>query len=111
VRHTEGGGAVPARLGRPGKEGDREMDLTGAPWRKSSYSGGNGGTCVEIAVVPGSKEGSDYVITMRDSKDPDGPVLTFTPDEWKAFTLGVQDGEFDVAEDGAGAGPDDSAGN
>ena len=75
------------------------MDLTGAPWRKSSYSGGNGGTCVEVAVVPGSKEGSDYVITMRDSKDPDGPVLTFTPDEWKAFTLGVQDGEFDVEDD------------
>ena len=75
------------------------MDLTGAPWRKSSYSGGNGGACVEVTVVPGSKEGSDYVITMRDSKDPDGPVLTFTPDEWKAFTLGVQDGEFDVEDD------------
>ena len=75
------------------------MDLTGAPWRKSSHSGGNGGACVEVAVVPGSKEGSDYVITMRDSKDPDGPVLTFTPDEWKAFTLGVQDGEFDVEDD------------
>ena len=83
------------------------MDLTGAPWRKSPYSGGNGGACVEVAVVPGSKEGSDYVITMRDSKDPDGPVLTFTPDEWKAFTLGVQDGEFDVGEDGA---EEDSAG-
>ena len=76
------------------------MDLTGAPSRRdSSYSGGNGGACVEVAVVPGSKEGSDYVITMRDSKDPDGPVLTFTPDEWKAFTLGVQDGEFDVEDD------------
>ena len=68
------------------------MDLSGAPWRKSSYSSANGGACVEVAVVPGSKEGSDYVITMRDSKDPDGPVLTFTPDEWRAFTLGVQDG-------------------
>ena len=79
------------------------MDLTGAPWRKSSYSGGNGGACVEVAVVPGSKEGSDYVITMRDSKDPDGPVLTFTPDEWKAFTLGVQDGEFDVEDDSPAA--------
>jgi hypothetical protein len=78
------------------------MDLTGAPWRKSSCSGGNGGACVEVAVVPGSKEGSDYVITMRDSKDPDGPVLTFTPDEWKAFTLGVQDGEFDVGDESAG---------
>jgi hypothetical protein len=54
------------------------MDLTGATWRKSSYSGGNGGACVEIKVGPGSKAGSDYVITMRDSKDPSGPVLIFT---------------------------------
>ena len=98
------------RLGRPGEEGDREMDLTGAPWRKSSHSGGNGGACVEVAVVPGSKEGSDYVITMRDSKDPDGPVLTFTPDEWKAFTLGVQDGEFDVEDDNPEVKSSDSAG-
>jgi Domain of unknown function (DUF397) len=86
------------------------MDLTGAPWRKSSYSGGNGGACVEVAVVPGSKEGSDYVITMRDSKDPGGPVLTFTPDEWKAFTLGVQDGEFDVEDDSPEASAPDNAG-
>jgi hypothetical protein len=51
---------------------------------------------VEIAFVPGSKEGSDHVIAMRDSKRPDGPVLIFTPAEWEAFTLGVQDGEFDL---------------
>ena len=74
-----------------------QMDLTGATWRKSSFSGGNGGTCVEIAIVPGSKEGSEYVIAMRDSRRPDGPVLIFTPAEWEAFTLGVQDGEFDLA--------------
>ena len=73
-----------------------EMDLTGAVWRKSSFSSGNGGACVEIAFVPGSKEGSDHVIAMRDSKRPDGPVLIFTPAEWEAFTLGVQDGEFDL---------------
>jgi hypothetical protein len=75
------------------------MDLTGATWRKSSYSAEAGRACVEVKVEPGAKEGSDYVITMRDSKDPGGPVLTFTPDEWRAFTLGVQDGEFDLAED------------
>ena len=73
------------------------MDLTGATWRKSSYSRGDGGARVEIAVVPGSKEGNDHVIAMRDSKRPDGPVLIFTPAEWEAFTLGVQDGEFDLA--------------
>lgn len=73
------------------------MDLTGAKWRKSSYSGGNGGTCVEIAVVAGSKEGSDRVIAVRDSKDPDGAALIFTPDEWHAFTAGVRDGEFGLS--------------
>ncbi len=73
------------------------MDLTRANWRKSTYSGGNGGTCVEVAVLPGSKEGSDHVIAMRDSKDPDGPALTFTPAEWDAFVAGVNDGEFDLA--------------
>ncbi len=76
------------------------MDLTGSPWHKSSHCGEDG-ACVEVAIVPGSKEGSEYVITMRDSKDPDGPVLTFTPQEWHAFTLGVQDGEFDLDEDEA----------
>jgi hypothetical protein len=70
------------------------MDLTRAWWRKSSYSGGNGGTCVEVAVLPGSKEGSDRVIAVRDSKNPDGPALVFTSDEWKAFTAGVNNGEF-----------------
>jgi hypothetical protein len=70
------------------------MDLTHAWWRKSSYSGGNGGTCVEVAVLPGSKEGSDRVIAVRDSTDPDGPALVFTSDEWKAFTAGVNNGEF-----------------
>lgn len=73
------------------------MDLTGATWRKSSFGGGDAGGCVEIAFVPGSKEGSDHVIAMRDSSRPDGPVLIFTPAEWEAFTLGVQDGEFDLA--------------
>jgi hypothetical protein len=70
------------------------MDLTRAWWRKSSYSGGNGGTCVEVAVLPRSKEGSDRVIAVRDSKNPDGPALVFTSDQWKAFTAGVNNGEF-----------------
>jgi Domain of unknown function (DUF397) len=56
------------------------MDLSRAEWRKSSWSGGNGGDCVEVARnLPGA-------VAVRDSKDPDGPTLTFTPDEWVAFT-------------------------
>ena len=73
------------------------MDLTGAVWRKPSSSSGTGDACVEIAFVRGSKEGSGHVIAMRDSQRPGGPVLIFTPAEWEAFTLGVQDGEFDLA--------------
>ncbi|MDQ2877244.1 MAG: DUF397 domain-containing protein [Actinomycetota bacterium] len=65
-----------------------DVDLTGAQWRKSTRSNGNGGNCVEVAAnLPG-------VIAVRDSKDPQGPALTFTPDEWAAFTAGVAVGEF-----------------
>jgi hypothetical protein len=73
------------------------MDLTGAVWRSSSSGDGNDDASIEIAIVPGlSKEGSDRVIAMRDGRNPDGPTLIFTPDEWRAFTAGVRDGEFDL---------------
>lgn len=55
-------------------------------WRKASYSQGNG-NCVETAVLP---EGGRAV---RDSKDPNGPILTFTAPEWRAFKLGMLGGE------------------
>ncbi|MGH3736782.1 MAG: DUF397 domain-containing protein [Micromonosporaceae bacterium] len=58
-------------------------------WRKSSRSGSDGGTCVEVAVLP------DHVL-VRDSKDPDGPRLSFTYPEWRAFVGGVGDGEFEL---------------
>jgi hypothetical protein len=70
------------------------MDLTGAVWRKSSYDGEGGS--IEIAFVSGSADGSDDVIAMRDGGNPDGPALIFTPDEWRAFTAGVNNGEFDL---------------
>ena len=55
------------------------MDLTNAEWRKSSFSGGNGGGCVEVARnLPG-------IVAVRDSKDPRGPVLTVAPEEWARF--------------------------
>ncbi|MEU4820428.1 DUF397 domain-containing protein [Actinomadura citrea] len=47
------------------------MDLTDIKWRKSSYSASNGGNCVELA---GAADG----VAVRDSKDPDGPVLLLT---------------------------------
>jgi hypothetical protein len=56
---------------------------------------------IEVAISEGSKEGSDYVITLRAANDPDGPTLRFTPAEWDAFVAGVRDGEFDLDESGA----------
>jgi hypothetical protein len=56
-------------------------------WTKSSLSYANG-DCVEVARLP------DGQIGVRDSKDPAGPMLRFTPPEWAAFTAGVRDGEF-----------------
>ena len=48
-------------------------------WRKSSYSGGQGGNCVEVADPYGG-------ITVRDTKDNGtGPVLRFTPAAWRNF--------------------------
>jgi hypothetical protein len=65
-------------------------DLDRAQWRKSSYSGGSGGNCVEVAAnLPG-------VIAVRDSKDPAGPVLTLTPAQWRSFVAGVKLGNFDL---------------
>ena len=68
------------------------MDLSGAAWRKSSFSGGNGGACVEVAIVPAGTEGGGAV-ALRDSKDPSGPALLFSPDEWREFTRAVRHGE------------------
>lgn len=48
-------------------------------WRKSSHSQGNG-QCAEVAPA----------VQVRDSKDPDGPVLGFTARQWTAFTEGLK---------------------
>jgi hypothetical protein len=48
-------------------------------WRKSSYSGGSGGDCVEVASA-------SRAVMVRDTKNPDSGVLTFAPGAWGAFT-------------------------
>ncbi|MBF6471428.1 DUF397 domain-containing protein [Nocardia gipuzkoensis] len=63
------------------------VDLSAAQWFKSSHSGG-GEECVEVAWLDGDMVG------VRDSKNPTGPALVFTPREWDAFTTGVTGGEF-----------------
>lgn len=57
-------------------------------WVKSGRCN-NGELCVEVARVDGGR-------VLRDGKNPDGPVLTFTDAEWDAFVGGVRDGDFDV---------------
>jgi hypothetical protein len=51
------------------------MSNTRPTWHKASASYANG-NCVEVASLPGSQ------ISVRDSKDPDGPVLSLTPGQW-----------------------------
>lgn len=52
-------------------------------WRKSSYSGNNGGQCIEVgAAAP--------LIAVRDSKDPDGARLAFGREAWEAFAAKVK---------------------
>jgi uncharacterized protein DUF397 len=63
-----------------------DRHLAGAVWRKSSYSGDNGGNCVEVA---GNLAG---VVAVRDSKDPGGPVLAFAPADWRTFVTGIRNG-------------------
>ncbi|MER7000454.1 DUF397 domain-containing protein [Streptomyces sp. NPDC000410] len=82
------------------------LDLTGALWRKSSYSGGTGGECIECAPLGAaawrkssysSDTGGDCVevaaqpcrIAVRDSKNPDGPAFTVAPGAFAAFTAFV----------------------
>ena len=56
--------------------------MTAATWRKSSYSGANN-DCVEAGNLPGA-------VAVRDTKDPDGPALAFTPANWAVFTAAVK---------------------
>jgi hypothetical protein len=56
-------------------------------WIKSSHSFANG-NCVQAARLPGGR------IAVRDSKNPHGPVLRFTPEKWHAFLAGLRHGDF-----------------
>ncbi|MFD7452326.1 DUF397 domain-containing protein [Kitasatospora sp. NPDC059827] len=91
------------------------VDLGSVRWRKGSYSG-QGGGCVEVADLVGASvvglnwrkssfsgaqsdcvevadRGID-VVPVRDSKDPDGPVLLLSAEAWASFVTGVKSGEF-----------------
>ncbi|MER7708487.1 DUF397 domain-containing protein [Kitasatospora sp. NPDC097605] len=82
MESVEAESAGAAGLGANGKP---KVDFTGATWLCSSQGVGD----VQIAFVDG-------YIGMRDGRQEDGPVLVFTPGEWRAFVLGARDGEFDL---------------
>lgn len=64
------------------------VDLTHAPWRKSTWSSGNG-NCVEVALM-------EATVAMRDTKDRNGPALVLPSVGWRSFIDGARSGEFDL---------------
>ncbi|MBO2451110.1 DUF397 domain-containing protein [Actinomadura barringtoniae] len=78
------------------------MDLTNMQWRKSSYTGSNGGDCVELAgwrkaSASGSNGGACVelanelnMVAVRDSKDPDGPMLSFGVGAFRSFVAEIK---------------------
>ena len=68
---------------------DLDINLSTACWYKSSYSGGGGQNCVEIAVMPGS-------VAIRDSKDPNGPVYVVSPGAFRDLVSRIKQGDFDL---------------
>ncbi|HSX09495.1 MAG TPA: DUF397 domain-containing protein [Candidatus Saccharimonadales bacterium] len=61
-------------------------DLPNAKWGKSTFC--DGGACIEVAKTNGR-------FAVRDSKQPDSPVLLFTNSEWHSFILGIKNGDFE----------------
>lgn len=81
-----------------------EYDLSTAVWHKSSYSGGQGGDCLEIATWRKSTysggeggnclevaDGHPEIVPVRDSKNPTGPKLVFRAASWTAFVADLKD--------------------
>ncbi|MFI0908489.1 DUF397 domain-containing protein [Streptomyces sioyaensis] len=62
--------------------------VSAAKWRKSSYSNGDGGACIEVA------DGFPALVPVRDSKNPHGPALTFEATTWTAFVTAVKHGQL-----------------
>lgn len=66
----------------------RSAGESSGPWRKSSWSGVNG-DCIEVAGLTGA------TIRIRDSKNPNGAMLSFSASEWNVFIDSLQKARFD----------------
>lgn len=64
-------------------------DLSGARWVKAARSNPTGDNCVELAELSGT-------VGVRDSKNPTGPVLALTPQQWQKLTARIRRSEFDL---------------
>ncbi|OKJ70464.1 DUF397 domain-containing protein [Streptomyces sp. CB02460] len=60
------------------------LDLSTTRWRKSSFSNGSGGNCLEVA------DGHPGLVPVRDSKRPDGPALVVNATAWAPFIESVK---------------------
>ncbi|WP_236726412.1 DUF397 domain-containing protein [Streptomyces sp. NBRC 110465] len=69
-------------------------ELRGAVWRKSSYSGGNEGQCVEVADLTAAPSARQRGV--RDSKNPEGPALLVRAATFTAFMAGLKAGALDI---------------
>jgi hypothetical protein len=73
-----------------GSAGQECVEVTAA-WRTSSYSGSGNSECVEVAPLV------DRLVAMRDSKDPDGPMLSIAPGAWTSLLSDIKGGAHDLA--------------
>ena len=73
--------------GTPGSLAVSDAERASLVWIKAQVSTSYG-QCVQVASAPGG-------VAMRDSKDPDGPILLYTRTEFKAFLDGARNGDFD----------------
>ena len=71
----------------------RDLDLVSVEWVKSSYSDANGGNCIEFSRARCTAHG---LVPIRDSKVPDGDVITVPAAGWSSFLQAVKNGEFAV---------------
>jgi hypothetical protein len=67
----------------------RASEIEHAQWRKSTRCDAN--SCVEVAMLPN-------VVAIRNSTDPDGPVLSFSPDVWRGFVRSIRAGDLDIPD-------------